>query len=423
MLSGIAFLVSVVLFGFLFAQWYLEARSELDFCNTPYAEPLDNAQLSAYPQWVLQGGLIGLEGIPAVEAAQQRVRDVMDRARPSCVPCPNHAKCFPGRLYICDSGFHKRSLEFLPFVEKCIVDYEQHRKLDVVRTRIAEITRQNSADARCSGHEPGVLVDDVYAQLKSVQSDLLADDEFEVLWEEALDSLTTVYTDVEVVTYNDLSEADLDQFMQKLTPPQKYPLPNEHGHGSQFAHFREAEAGKVAENGNGHENENENQFEAEFEAKGEVETEALADANAKLRNRIVVQPFQLLVSHSWLYVPLSCKIRIPATRVFIAHRDFLLLSLISFIFLLSLGSVVSRIRRRRRRVAAAVEKIVAALQQQRASSEKTGGPAYIRTIKLRQAYAKDLWPEVARALASLEGARQNQREVYGEINETWEWTL
>jgi hypothetical protein len=159
------FLLSLGLFGY----WYREQLFLIGYCgheiNKTTFPNTDNAIL-------------------------QVIGDYLDENfKPSCVPCPSHARCFSNLELGCFEDF----VEYAPWNnvifptnKKCIPDSKKAEKLEIMIEVALDLLRTKNANRQCGKseniEEAGIKLEDLHDLLLSMKAPYITTFEFEQLW-------------------------------------------------------------------------------------------------------------------------------------------------------------------------------------------------------------------------------------------------
>ena len=159
------FLLSLGLFGY----WYREQLFLIGYC----------------------GHEINKTTFPNTEnPVLQVIGDYLDdNFKPSCVPCPNHARCFSNLELGCFEDF----VEYVPwnnFIfptnKKCIPDSKKAEKLEIMIEVALDLLRTKNANRQCgksdSIEDAGIKLSDLHDLLLSMKAPYITTLEFEQLW-------------------------------------------------------------------------------------------------------------------------------------------------------------------------------------------------------------------------------------------------
>lgn len=120
----------------------------------------------------------------------EKFGDYLDKNfKPNCVPCPNHARCFPNLELGCFEDFveYKPWNHFLiPTKKRCIPDTKRAEKLEIMIEVALDLLRTKNARKNCgksdSIEEAGVKLTDLHDLLLSMKAPYITTQEFEELW-------------------------------------------------------------------------------------------------------------------------------------------------------------------------------------------------------------------------------------------------
>jgi hypothetical protein len=127
----------------------------------------------------------------------EKFGDYLDKNfKPNCVPCPNHARCFPNLELGCFEDFveYKPWNHFLiPTKKRCIPDTKRAEKLEIMIEVALDLLRTKNARKNCgksdSIEEAGVKLTDLHDLLLSMKAPYITTQEFEELWGRSISEL------------------------------------------------------------------------------------------------------------------------------------------------------------------------------------------------------------------------------------------
>ncbi|ODQ49990.1 hypothetical protein SAICODRAFT_73741 [Saitoella complicata NRRL Y-17804] len=175
-----------------YGAWWREEKVNVGYCGVDTPE---------HPRW------------PIPEALQPYEQyDPRPHLRPECVPCPDHAVCYPNFKAVCEPDFvevlNPLSLNgLIPLPPACEPDSEKLRKVMIVADEAVQQLRNRNAAEECGhvklpkGEPKGLNEEDLKAELYKLKSPALTDEQFENLWQHALndvvdrEEVTVTHTD------------------------------------------------------------------------------------------------------------------------------------------------------------------------------------------------------------------------------------
>ncbi|RLV96614.1 Inner nuclear membrane protein SRC1 [Spathaspora sp. JA1] len=162
----------VVLSG-LFGYWYMEQSFLVGYCGQEiYTETFQNSD----------------------NPILHHIGKFLDEyAKPNCVPCPPHGRCFPNLELACYEDF----IEFKPWTnffipgnKKCIPDTKKAEKLEIMMEVALDLIRSKNAQVQCGkgrdDFESGISVQDLHDLLLAMKAPYITLEEFEELWERSV---------------------------------------------------------------------------------------------------------------------------------------------------------------------------------------------------------------------------------------------
>uniref|UniRef100_A0A060TG78 ARAD1D28424p n=1 Tax=Blastobotrys adeninivorans TaxID=409370 RepID=A0A060TG78_BLAAD len=340
-------LIVVGLIG-TYLWWWCQERIEVGYCNVGFVSddhytPNEDASL------------------------QDQILDIVS---PKCVPCPNHATCYPHFKLVCDEDFlyMDHPLSFggrIPLVPSCVPDTEKQRRVMVLVNKALDVLRQLNADWECGTSTKPATVDrdELKQMISEMKAETLSDEEFDDLWNHAI---------------RDIEAAD-DVIVDKVRQSVKgYAKP------------------------------------------GEETTD-------------IITTKTLVRSTSLANISFSCRCRLAIRASVERHRGTIGLILTAIVAVVG-GRYWLKMRMAYNKMIQGFvqEALRQLIQQQELSDNDTKGvtPRYVASAHLRDAALAGetsqkrkemLWKQVQRVIESNSNIRVRQLEVHGEIMKVWEW--
>lgn len=139
-----------------FSRWYIDAQFEAGYCNVDFD--------TNKPAWVnhirphYSGPPQRWQEYFDQEYIADRVDEALDKIRPECAPCPEHAVCFSEFKSVCEDGFVQIASPwsfggFLPVPPKCVPDTEKQKRIEKLTKKALEILRDRNAKFICGSDD------------------------------------------------------------------------------------------------------------------------------------------------------------------------------------------------------------------------------------------------------------------------------
>lgn len=159
----------------LFGAWYYQQLYIVGYCG----HEINTTTFSSRPEPVVRALGVWLDS----------------HARPECIPCPQHARCFANLELGCYEDFieHRPWNNFLfPGNRRCVPDLKKAEKLELMIENAKDLLREKNARRQC-GRAPddvaGILARDLHDFLLEMKAPYITEAEFEELWRRLVDEL------------------------------------------------------------------------------------------------------------------------------------------------------------------------------------------------------------------------------------------
>ncbi|CUM63724.1 uncharacterized protein PRCAT00001308001 [Priceomyces carsonii] len=169
---GFIFLWFILISAGLFGYWYREQTIMIGYCG----EEIDVPTFSKS------------EGMPSLLVSMGDYLDA--NFKPSCKPCPPHARCFPYLEIGCYEDFMEAKPWFAminPSLKTCVPDTRKAEKLETMIDVALDMLRSKNAQRNCGTApkedlEAGISVDTLHDLLFLIKAPYITTEEFEDLW-------------------------------------------------------------------------------------------------------------------------------------------------------------------------------------------------------------------------------------------------
>ncbi|CAN3354603.1 inner nuclear membrane protein Src1p [Diutina catenulata] len=159
----------------LFGAWYYQQLYIVGYCG----HEINTTTFSSRPEPVVRALGVWLDS----------------HARPECIPCPQHARCFANLELGCYEDFieHRPWNNFLfPGNRRCVPDSKKAEKLELMIENAKDLLREKNARRQC-GRAPddvaGISARDLHDFLLEMKAPYITEAEFEELWRRSVDEL------------------------------------------------------------------------------------------------------------------------------------------------------------------------------------------------------------------------------------------
>lgn len=171
----------ILLIGFaMFGYWYREQTILIGYCGHEIDKPTVPQQSDT----------------PALISKLGTYLD--NNFKPSCVPCPQHARCFTHLELGCYEDFveskpwyYQYWPVFDPRAKKCIPDTKKAEKVELMIDEALDLLRARNANIQCGltavdNFEAGIEVNELHDLLLALKAPYITEEEFEDLWKRSV---------------------------------------------------------------------------------------------------------------------------------------------------------------------------------------------------------------------------------------------
>ncbi|ANB14692.1 Src1p [Sugiyamaella lignohabitans] len=184
------FRVTATLSLVFYASWWCVERFRIGYCDVLTSpEP---RTISIPSQWIEKASpYVSADSLYKFE---NYINQAIEYGTPECVPCPEHAACYPNFRVACEEGYVPvQSLislgGTLPFPPTCVPDMARRNKVAALAKRAVEILRKRNANVKCGITDestPEISEDKLRQELLKQTIASLSEEEFNDLWRQAL---------------------------------------------------------------------------------------------------------------------------------------------------------------------------------------------------------------------------------------------
>ena len=163
----------------LFALWYRQQRILVGYCGHEVNSSIFS---QTYPD---------IEVIRSLDS-------FLEGYKPSCIPCPDHAICYPYMKIKCKPEYTLRKskwslLGILPVGDSCAKDDRREQLVKEVVDRSLDFLRAKNAQVSCgNGHDDissGMSEELLYDIFQEAKATWIGNDEFDEIWEQVVEDL------------------------------------------------------------------------------------------------------------------------------------------------------------------------------------------------------------------------------------------
>lgn len=171
----------ILLIGFaMFGYWYREQTILIGYCGHEIDKPTVPRQSDT----------------PALISKLGNYLD--NNFKPSCVPCPQHARCFTHLELGCYEDFveskpwyYQYWPVFDPRAKRCIPDTKKAEKVELMIDEALDLLRARNANIQCGltavdNFEAGIEVNELHDLLLALKAPYITEEEFEDLWKRSV---------------------------------------------------------------------------------------------------------------------------------------------------------------------------------------------------------------------------------------------
>lgn len=338
--------------------------------------------------------------------ALSKIDEFLETQKPNCLPCPDHAICYPLMQMKCQPEYalhrNRWSLyHLLPLSDSCIKDTEREKLISEVVKKSLEFLRMKNAQYSCGESNDdslsGMTEDELYQIFYESRAPWINDDEFDELWSQAVSDLIKEPEITWRQVSNDFFSSSNSESMITNSQEDWLQLPDSKSSAIDRANHQPTINGVPAQAGHFSE----------------------TDRAKKTR---------LLRSASKKYVGLRCKFEREIYQTYKKYA-YLIWSTVIFVLLAKYTSYrIRKLYKQREVVEELSRKVVSKLK---AIKKDNQAPDFLSVVQLRDvlladvtdlSYKNKLWQAVAKTLErNNTNVRSTLMEIHGEIMKCWEW--
>lgn len=371
---------TLIVFPILYGLWYRESQISIGYCGQELPFPSLPEQLGTFP---------------------------FSLPEPSCLPCPDHALCYPRMQLKCKPEYTlKRNFwslyGLLPLSDSCVKDSERERLIEEMVDKSLQFLRVKNARIACGECNDdvkcGILEDELYQIFYESRAPWINDQEFDDLWVQAVADLkkepeitwrqvsTTDFLK-NFALFTRIFDTNIDKFWQSSE--------------SEYRIFRDSQDQNET---------NDISWQKRYLSKAGNQTGIFRSTSKK-------------------YIGLKCKFENEIYRTCYRNRKLMIPLILGALFSKFLLSVNRKVRQERIEVGKLTKKVANKLKSIK-RLENNENP-FLSTVQLRDVLLSDLvdlkyknrlWQKTSRKLEhNNTNVKSSLMEIHGEIMKCWEW--
>ncbi|GAV54090.1 hypothetical protein ZYGR_0AK05920 [Zygosaccharomyces rouxii] len=371
---------SLIVSPILYGLWYRESRISVGYCGQELPPPSLPERLGTLP---------------------------FSLPTPKCLPCPDHALCYPRMQLKCKPEYALRRnplslYGLLPLSDACIKDSERERLIGEVVDKSLQFLRVKNARVACGECDDdvkcGILEDELYQIFHESKAPWINDEEFDELWIQAVADLkkepeitwrqvsTTDFLK-NFALFTRIFDTNIDEFWQSSE--------------SEYRILRDSQNQNEADDISGQKG---------YFPKAGNQTGIFRSTSKK-------------------YIGLRCKFENEIYRTCYRNRKLIIPLVLGALFGKFLLSVNRRLRQEKIKVDKLTKKVVDRLKNTKRTEDSE--TPFLSTVQLRDVLLSDvvdlkyknrLWQKTSKRLEhNNTNIKSSLMEIHGEIMKCWEW--
>ncbi|QLQ78346.1 hypothetical protein HG537_0A05930 [Torulaspora globosa] len=383
MLRDISLFLMVVI-PILYGLWYREQRILIGYCG-----------------YEKETGKLFDSKITALS----KIDDFLESQKPHCLPCPDHAICYPLLQMKCQPEYalhrNRWSLHhLLPLSDSCVKDTKREKLVSEVVKKSLEFLRMKNAQYSCgesNDFKSGMTEEELYQIFYESRAPWINDDEFDELWSQAVSDLIKEPEITWRQVSNDFFLSNNSQIIITNNREEWLQLPDSKSSAIDGANDQLTINGLPAETGH------------------------FPKTNRAKKTRI-------LRSTSEKYVGLRCRFEREIYQTYKKYAYLIWSTVISVLLIKYTSYRIRKFYKQREVVEELTNKV---LNKLKAVKKEDQTPDFLSVVQLRDvlladitdlSYKNKLWQAVAKTLErNNTNVRSTLMEIHGEIMKCWEW--
>ncbi|QLL30783.1 hypothetical protein HG536_0A05980 [Torulaspora globosa] len=338
--------------------------------------------------------------------ALSKIDEFLESQKPNCLPCPDHAICYPLMQMKCQPEYalhrNRWSLHhLLPLSDSCVKDTKREKLVSEVVKKSLEFLRMKNAQYSCGASndysKSGMTEKELYQIFYESRAPWINDDEFDELWSQAVSDLIKEPEITWRQVSNDFFSSSNSKIIITNNQEKWVQLPNSKPSAIDSTNDQLTIDGVPAKTGHFSE----------------------TDRGKKTR---------ILRSTSKKYVGLRCRFEREIYQTYNKYA-YLIWSTVILVILVKYTSYrIRKFYKQREVIEELSKKVVSKLK---AVKKQDQVPDFLSVVQLRDvlladitdlSYKNKLWQAVAKTLErNNTNVRSTLMEIHGEIMKCWEW--
>lgn len=386
---------SLIMIPILYGLWYREQRILVGYCGHEMPTQEFWTANSSYPSFMTN------------------VNSFLQKNKPVCLPCPDHAICYPLMNIKCrpEYAFERNKwnlFNLLPLSDHCVKDSKRDKLIAEVVKQSLEFLRTKNAQFSCGecddDSKSGMTEEELYQIFYESRAPWINDEEFDELWVQAVSDLknepeiTWRQVSIDEMFFKDLSQIKETFVTNNKIKSLQLPTP-----GSERS--RDTNAA--------------------------TETHDLEGQKGYISKADRWKETRILRSTSQKYIGLRCKFEREIYQTYYRFRYMIWTLSIIGIIIKVIEYRLKRYYKQREKIDQLTKSVINKLKMVKEQQEQNQGTTFLSTVQLRDVFLADvtnlkyknsLWQQVVKKLEhNNTNIKSSLMEIHGEIMKCWEW--
>lgn len=376
----------LVMTPIIYGLWYREQRVLVGYCGH---------EIESSPSLDFESPILAEFG------------DLLEAQKPRCLPCPDHAICYPYMKMKCGPEYtlqpNRWSLHgLIPLSDACVKDSRREKLIGEVVKKSLEFLRTKNAQHSCGEGKDdlksGMTEEELYQIFYESRAPWINDEEFDELWAQAVADLIQEPE----ITWRQVSNIFFESNLISRTL-----FTNDFNQYVQLSNGR---------------------FEASDSPSDDTETNGLQRAEGHLPQTNGYEKNRVFRSTSKKYNGLRCRFEREISNTYHRFSHFIWTVITISILIKLISYKIRKYYKQREAVDHISKKVIIRLK---AAKKQQQGANFLSTVQLRDVLLADItdlkrknsmWQRVVRILENNNtNVKSSLMEIHGEIMKCWEW--
>lgn len=386
---------SIIMIPILYGLWYREQRILVGYCGH---------EMPSKEFWT----------IDSHPSFLTNVNSFLQKNKPECLQCPDHAICYPLMKIKCRPEYaferNKWSLyDLLPLSDYCVKDSKRDKLISEVVKQSLEFLRTKNAQFSCGACEDdlksGMTEEELYQIFYESRAPWINDEEFDELWAQAISDLKNEPE----ITWRQVSIDEI--FLENLSWNEETFYTNNNIKSLQLPN----PGSKSSRDTN-----------------DATETHGTEGQKGYLSKADRWKEIRILRSTSTKYIGLRCKFEREIYQSYYRFRYVIWTLALVGITIKIIEYRLKRYYKQREQIEQLTKSVINKLKMVKEQQEHNQGTTFLSTVQLRDVFLADvtnlkyknsLWQQVVKKLEhNNTNIKSSLMEIHGEIMKCWEWT-